>query len=377
MTPEASKDWPSEPVAEGTTKKAPRNRPTGADDLIQKAKIEWELTVDALPDLIALLDADMRVARVNKSLANRLRMSPGQAVGMDFTRIVPTCPNASSFLIENPAPIKDHHIFDERLGGHYEITCSTVFNNDTLEYIVFIGRDVNERYRLERMKNDLISIVSHELRTPLTAIQGALGLLRGGALGELSKNVRSIIHIAYHNTDRLIRLVNDLLDIKKIEAGQLRLELVPVNMAYLVQRCIEEMTPFADKFSVTLDFTSPPEPVMVFGDADKLVQVLTNLLSNAVKFSPRGETVTVCVDKMQGLVRTSVADNGPGIPPSFRDYVFEQFTQAESVQNRGVDSSGLGLSIARAIVEKHGGRIHFSTSLNKGTTFYVDLTVIE
>ena len=345
--------------------------------LIYKAKQEWELTVDALPDLIALLDADMQIVRVNKALANRLGMSPAQAVGGDFTRIVPACPDSSAFSRSDEATFKDHHLYDEELGGHFEVTCSPVFSGETLEYIVFIGRDVNERYRLERMKNDLISIVSHELRTPLTAIQGALGLLRGGALGELPGNIISVIHIAYHNTERLIRLVNDLLNIRKIEAGQLRLNMAPVDMTEQTRHCVNEMTPFADKFGVRLCFADPMEKTMVYGDADKLVQVLTNLLSNAIKFSPRNEEVTVSVYRIKGTIRVSVADKGPGIPPSFRDYVFDQFTQAESVKNRGVESSGLGLSIAKAIVEKHGGHIHFNTSTGKGTTFLVDLNALD
>ncbi|MFW5488847.1 MAG: ATP-binding protein [Desulfovibrio sp.] len=355
------------------TEQAPSDRTVG---LVYKAKKEWELTVDALPDLIALLDADLHIVRVNKSLASRLDVTPAQAVGMEFTRIVPACPEPAAFENEQ-AGLKEHHLFDEELGGHFEVTCSPVFNENTLEYIVFIGRDVNERYRLKRMKSDLISIVSHELRTPLTAIQGALGLLKGGALGEIPKNIAAIVQIAYHNTERLIRLVNDLLDIKKIEEGQLRLNLAPVDMTPLVRHSVEEMTPFAEKFGIRLRFADPMEKTLVYADADKLVQVLTNLLSNAIKFSPRDDVVTVSVYHIEGTIRVSVADNGPGIPESFRDYVFDQFSQAESVKNRGVNSSGLGLSIAKAIVEKHGGRIHFTTSTGKGTTFHVDLKAME
>ncbi len=241
--------------------------------------------------------------------------------------------------------------------------------------MMFTGvvRDISERKKIESMKNEFVSTVSHELRTPLTSIKGALGLLQGGMQAELPDKARRMIEIAYQNSDRLVRLINDILDIEKIEAGMMKYELVPLPLADLLTEAIEANTGFADEHGVRIELRDQARGTTVDADHDRMIQVLTNLLSNAIKYSPEGGTVLVRADAHDADVRVSVSDTGPGIPEKFHATIFSKFAQADSSDTREKGGTGLGLAISKAIVEEHDGTIGFDTKVGAGTTFFFEL----
>jgi len=256
-----------------------------------------------------------------------------------------------------------------------DLSVTEVFLDDERMFVGIV-RDITERKAMDRMKSEFISTVSHELRTPLTSIRGSLGLITGGAVGKVSKNARELIDMAEQNTERLINLVNDILDMEKIESGSMEFRFAPVDLSALVEQAIKTNKGYAEEHGVEFVLTRSGPGVTVRGDKDRLTQVLANLLSNAAKFSPEGEKVEVAVTLNKKIARVSVSDRGPGIPEDFHDNVFAKFTQADSSDTRQVGGTGLGLNISKTIVEKHGGNIGFDTSKD-GTTFYFDLSITD
>ncbi|MAF88498.1 MAG: PAS domain-containing sensor histidine kinase, partial [Pseudomonas sp.] len=240
----------------------------------------------------------------------------------------------------------------------------------------FIGlvRDITERKRIERMKSELVSIVSHELRTPLTSISGALGLIVGGALGEPSPNMGQMISIAHQNSLRLGRLVDDLLDMDKLVAGKMTLDLRAHALPTQLQQAIAANQGYASKHGVTLELLPAPD-VQLMADDDRLQQVLANLISNAVKFSPQGGTVTLGSERRDDWVRISVRDQGPGIAPEFHTRIFQKFSQADSSDSRQKEGTGLGLAISKELIEHMHGRIGFDSEPGEGACFWCELPV--
>ncbi len=236
-----------------------------------------------------------------------------------------------------------------------------------------IGTDITERKKIDKIKSEFISTVSHELRTPLTSIRGSLGLIIGGAMGEIPAKAKQLLDIANKNNERLVHLINEILDIEKIEADKMVLDIKPLNMTNLIEHAIEKTKGFAEQFQVNLVFHNEAPRVMVEADHDRFIQVLTNLISNACKFSPQGERVEITSEYIDGWVRVSVADHGEGIPDEFHERIFQKFAQADSSDTRQKGGTGLGLSITKAIVEKQGGLIGFNTEPGVGTIFYLKL----
>jgi signal transduction histidine kinase len=225
---------------------------------------------------------------------------------------------------------------------------------------------------LETLKTDFVSTVSHELRTPLTSMRGALALVLAGTVGDLPLRARDLLRIAQQNTERLIRLINDILDIEKIEGGHVQLRREWCELSGLAQATLRSVETLATDAGVQLTLEGKRD-VFVTGDSDRLVQVLTNLVSNAIKHSPRGSTVRVRVDADGSNARVHVIDQGPGIPPEFRARVFGRFQQAESHAARTSTGTGLGLAIARSLVELHDGSIAFDCPPSGGTVFTMTL----
>lgn len=235
--------------------------------------------------------------------------------------------------------------------------------------------DISERKKVERLKNEFVATVSHELRTPLTSIHASLSMLDAGMAGELPPDVAGLIRIADQSCERLMRMVNDLLDIQKIEAGALRYERSAQALAPLARHVLEAMQGQARQAGVhlLLDLPQGAEGVRAEVDPDRMVQVLSNLVSNAIKFTPAGRQVRIGIAQRPGWARLSVTDEGPGIPPAFQARVFERFAQADGPGSGRRSGSGLGLSISKAIVEEHGGTIGFETRTGLGTRFTVEL----
>ncbi len=241
------------------------------------------------------------------------------------------------------------------------------------ELIYAAARDISERKKMEQMKDDFISVVSHELRTPLTSIRGSLGLLLGGVAGELPEKARTLTEVAAKNSERLVRLVNDILDIEKIQSGTMAFRPVRVELMPLVEQSIESNRAYANLYDVDLQIVAAEPGARVRADADRILQVLANLLSNAAKHSPRGGTVEICVQRAGDWLRVSVTDYGRGIPLDFQSRVFEKFAQADASSTRHKGGTGLGLTISKAIIERHGGELWFDTALGEGTTFLFTL----
>ena len=245
---------------------------------------------------------------------------------------------------------------------------------DQPDAVVSTFHDVTEQRRAEELKAEFVSTVSHELRTPLTSINGVIRLLRAGVLASLPDSALELVGVAERNCERLQTLINDLLDMEKIAAGKIAFELVPQDLVELIDGAVSANQPYAERHRVRFLFERPDGEVHVQADANRIIQVLTNFLSNAAKFSPEGADITIGVDtRDRGWVRVTVADQGAGIPNSFRDDVFEAFTQSEAVDTRKHAGTGLGLAISKALIEKHHGRIGFYDNEPHGTVFYFDL----
>lgn len=257
-----------------------------------------------------------------------------------------------------------------------DVTVSPIPLADGDRFLAVV-RDVTERKQVERMKTEFVSTVSHELRTPLTSIAGSLGLLSGGAAGALPDRASRLVDIAYSNCQRLVRLINDILDIEKIESGQMQFANRPLDLRAAIDACIQANGGYADAHGVTITLGRAPADAMVIADPDRLAQIVTNLLSNAIKFSPAGGVVDVDVEALDRRYRVRIADRGPGIPQEFRDRVFAKFAQADSSDTRSRGGTGLGLSIVRELVDRMGGAVSFEDRAGGGTIFSVDLPAAD
>jgi PAS domain S-box-containing protein len=233
--------------------------------------------------------------------------------------------------------------------------------------------DISERKRLERLQDEFVSTVSHELRTPMTSIAGSLGLLTGGGAGVLPAPATRLVTIGYENCQRLVRLVNDILDIKKLESGLMAFKFQRCNACPLLEKAVEVNRAIADSYGVRVRIDASLDAFDIQVDPDRFVQVITNLISNALKFSPPGKEIAIAIENRDDSVRITVRDHGPGIPIDFRPRVFEKFAQAEIGNANHQAGTGLGLSIVRQIIMRMNGQIGFDDAPGGGTIFYVDL----
>ena len=259
-----------------------------------------------------------------------------------------------------------------RFRGSLVVTALTGTDGEISGYLGMLA-DITERKKMERMKDEFISTVSHELRTPLTSIRGSLGLLAGGAAGAMSEKAALMVRIAHQNSERLVRIINDILDIEKIEAGKLELHTQRIALEALLQQAVEVNQSYADKYQVRLVLEPTAEGAQVLADPDRLMQVLANLTSNAAKFSRPGSSVQIRASHQNARIRIEVEDHGTGIPEEFLPHVFEKFAQADGSTSRHFEGTGLGLSITRQLVEAMGGAIGFRSTTGRGTTFHIEL----
>jgi PAS domain S-box-containing protein len=241
--------------------------------------------------------------------------------------------------------------------------------------------DISDRKAIERMKDEFIAVVSHELRTPLTSMHSALKILATGRLGTLSSEGQQMLEIADENTERLVRLVNNVLDLQRIESGEVRMEKQVVPAADLMTQAIEAMQPMAQQQDITL--CAVPTQIQIWADADYMIQALTNLLSNAIKYSYSGGTVWLTVERQKtpktahrGEILFQVHDEGQGIPADKLERIFERFHQVDSSDSRKKGGTGLGLAICRKIIEQHDGRIWAESTLGQGSTFFFTLPIV-
>lgn len=261
--------------------------------------------------------------------------------------------------------------------GHHELPPQTKADDEigSLESQFYnmagrVAMTVHELKELDKVKTDFISIVSHELRTPMTSVKGSLSLLLSGVMRGLSGEIIEILTIAEKETDRLIRLINDILDLTKIEAKKLPLTKKWNSISEVIDTAVKGVAGLYEVSKVSVRAQYPDYSIKTMMDRDRIQQVITNLLSNAVKFSPPGTVVIIRFEEHSGGVLVSVTDKGPGIRPEFQNHMFEKFTSYEAGQSKIFKGTGLGLPICKAIVEQHGGQIGLSSELGKGSTFF-------
>ena len=238
---------------------------------------------------------------------------------------------------------------------------------------VVIFKDITERQIVERMKNEFVSVVSHELRTPLTSIRSALGLLTHGSLKNQPAKSQRMLEIAFDNTNRLVRLINDILDIERINSGKVTMEKQICNAAELMTQAVDEMQAMAEKAEINLILA--PVETQLWVDPDRIIQTFTNLLSNAIKFSSPHSTVCLSAKLEDSQILFQVKDQGRGIPEDKLETIFGRFQQVDASNSRHQGGTGLGLAICRSIVQQHGGKIWVESNLGNGSTFYFTLPI--
>lgn len=254
-----------------------------------------------------------------------------------------------------------------------EFSLSKIFRNGKALWIVLI-RDLSQAKRIERMKDEFVSTVSHELRTPLTSIRGALGLITAGVMGDVPEPIHNMLKIAEDNSRRLSLLINDLLDLEKLQAGKFELQYKDVDIITLIDHLIETMSPVAESYKVTIRRANNT-PVTINTDPHRLTQALSNLLSNACKYSPANDEVLMSYKVINDQLMIEVSDHGTGIPTEFHSRIFTKFSQADSSDTRGKDGTGLGLAICKELVEQMGGQIGYESEPGHGACFWIKLPI--
>jgi signal transduction histidine kinase len=238
-----------------------------------------------------------------------------------------------------------------------------------------IYRDISARMALERTKDEFVSVVSHELRTPLTSLRASLGLLASGVLDDQPEKTGRMLEVAVSNTERLVRLINDILDVERIESGLVTMDIQPWNVRELLEQASGEMSSLAGASGVSLKVESSPDLTMLI-DRDRMIQTLANLISNAIKFSDPGADVLIRAHADDSRVVVEIEDHGRGIPSEKLETVFDKFQQVDASVSREMGGTGLGLTICKSIIEQHGGEIAVESIEGEGSTFTFWVPVI-
>ena len=341
---------------------------------VRQRTLELSAILDHAAESILIFDGEGRIERANPAAASLFGVEPARLPGRALSELLPSLSNPAEALRAQPSELIGRHAEGHPL--ELEISLSQYELAGQLRFIGIL-RDIGQRKRIERLKSEFVSTVSHELRTPLTSIKGSLGLLAGGVAGPLPETAVSLLQIAQSNSERLISLVNDILDIEKLESGQAGLHLEALELRHQLQQALAHNQGYADSFAVhlRLDDQRLPADCRVHADALRLQQVLSNLISNAVKFSPPGQTVEICAYLKGQRAYVEVIDHGPGIDPDFQPRIFQKFAQADSSDTRQQGGTGLGLSICKTLIERMQGDIGFSSSA-QGSCFYFCLPLV-
>lgn len=350
---------------------------------VQAQRNQLEALIDASDAAIMLVGPDRRIVHANAQMARLLGIPTEAVLGARLDSVHrflagsfvdPAALAAQDRALSGDVALRDRvEVTFPRSGVYQRVVAPVREEGGSLLGHIVLYRDVTHEVEGERAKSEFVSVVSHELRTPMTSVKTSLSLLVGGAGGPLEAPAQELLGIALRNTDRLILLVNDLLDLSRLDAGRMELTPEPVALALAVESSVEAVAGFAGEQGVTIAVAPPAEAVQVHAVRGRLEQVLVNLLSNAVKFSPRGGRVDVRWWRDGDAVVTEVADAGPGIPADKLEVVFEPFRQLDSSTTREHGGAGLGLSISYRIVEALGGKLWATSEPGAGARFFVRL----
>ena len=352
-----------------------------AEDALRRSEEKFRTLMEDAPNAIVITSLDGRIVEINRAVEKMFGHSKNELLGKGIEVLVPerfreAYARRQQAFVSHPEPRpmgtglelyarrKDGSEFPVEIGlGVFETEEGLLVGATVL--------DITERKEVEKMKDEFVSMVSHELRTPLTSIRGALGLVSAGLLGNLTEKARHMLEVATNNTDRLVRLLNDILDIHRMEAGRVELVKLECNARELMQSVEEAMHPMAEKAGVSMEIMSVSKPFLA--DPDRIIQVLTNLMGNAIKFSPAGGRVWLTADCQDGDLLFHVKDEGRGIPLHQQEAIFDRFQQVDASDAREKGGAGLGLAICKKIVEQHGGRIWVESEPDQGSTFSFSL----
>lgn len=352
------------------------------EEALARSEAKYRELLESANDLVQSVAPDGRFQFVNRAWKSTLGYGDDEIPNLTIWEVVRPAPPDSKRDVLQSMLIDDglgriEAMFVAKDGKEIAVegtvTCRYVDGLPVAAQGIF--RDVTERRQIDRMKTEFLSTVSHELRTPLTSIIASLGLLESGRLAGNPQRILELIQVAHRNSNRLLKLINNLLDLQKIAARKMTFKSDAIDVQALLEEAIRSLVAYADSLEIELELMQGPPLLRVYGDRDRLMQVLHNLLSNAIKFSPPRERVILEARRHLDKVILVVADNGPGIPDEFRSRIFDQFSQADTSKTRVAGGSGLGLSIAKGLVEGMKGTIKLDTLLGVGTNFYVELPV--
>jgi len=347
-------------------------------DLVRRQR---ELILAAVDDGIYGLDLEGRLTFINPAAAKMLGYAPDELLGKDIHDLIhhshadgtahskANCPILLGMRRQEGVRIRDD-VFWRKDGATIpvEYVASPLIDEGQIAGMVVAFQDISERRRLEKMKDEFISTVSHELRTPLTSLRASLGLISSGSLDKRPEKQKQMLEVAIGNCDRLVRLVNDILDFDRVEKGGMPLHCEVIPAGDLLRRAADVENEAALKAQITFRFDAPAK-VMVEVDQERILQVLSELVSNAIKFSPPQTIIKLAAQDLGNEVRIIVEDQGRGIAQDKLDVIFERFQQGDASDSRALGGTGLGLAICRRIVQQHGGRIWVESELGKGSRF--------
>ena len=364
-----------------------------AEQALHMATRQRELILESVGDGIYGIDLEGRLTFINQAGAHALGYTPEQLTGRDLHEVIHHSHADGTPYSKSTDPILQalrrcesirmrDEVFWRNDGTAFpvEYSANPLLENGMISGMVIAFQDISERRRLERMKDEFISTVSHELRTPLTSLRASLGLISSGTLDKRPEKQRQMVDMAIGNSDRLIRLVNDILDFENVQKGKLSFDRQPVEAIDLLRRAADVAYTAASQAHITVRVDA--QPALVMADEERIVQVLNELVTNALKFSARDTTIRLSAqprgggDKASPEVCFTVEDQGRGIAPEKLDRIFERFQQGDASDSRALGGTGLGLALCRSIVEQHYGRIWAESSPGHGSRFHFTLPAV-
>ena len=353
-----------------------------AERAVRASEAQLRLITDSVPALIGYVDRDGRLLFHNRAFERWFGRSPGNVFAETlrglfgeqiYRAMVPHIAavlegGAVDFNFSFTTPEDEVKNFSAQFVPRLE-------ESDEVQGFYALVTDITALTEVERIKSEFVATVSHELRTPLTSIRGSLGLLAAGVTGALPDRARELVTIAMQNCERLVRLINDILDSERMLSGKVQFKLEPFDPVDVIERCLRETEPFASANGVRIDFIPTISKALVRANRDRFAQVLTNLFSNACKFSPSGGAVEVSLSVRGDDVRVEVADRGPGVPSALSPRLFERFMQVDGSNLRRQNGTGLGLAICKGIIERMDGHIGYKPREGGGSIFFFELPI--